>query len=136
LTVHSDSLVRSALLLAVAGLLLMLVFAGGCPGEREAARAEQTPGDPDRGAEIMAEHGCPACHVIPGVRRAEGTVGPPLDFWAERHFIVGTLQNEYENLVTFLQNPQAVRPGSAMPTMAITPQDAEDMAAYLFTLRR
>jgi cytochrome c len=73
--------------------------------------------------------------VIPGIRGANNHVGPPLTGWAERRYIAGRLPNEPDHLITFLVNPQYVKPGSAMPATGISPQEARDVAAYLYTLR-
>jgi cytochrome c2 len=104
--------------------------------EPAVVRAEQVTGDPARGQEIIPNYGCGSCHVIPGVRNANSLIGPPLTDWANRWFIVGQLQNTPENLTRFIQAPQSVRPGSAMPDMGVTTPDAEDIAAYLYTLQR
>src|SRR5262245_15827204 len=36
-------------------------------------------GDAHRGRLLLHQYGCGTCHTIPGVARAHGTVGPPLD---------------------------------------------------------
>lgn len=91
-------------------------------------------GDADRGRALLDAYGCGACHEIPGIRAASGLAGPPLDHWAERHFIAGALINTPDNLVRFIADPQAVEPGTVMPNLGVSPQEALDMAAYLFTL--
>ncbi len=93
-------------------------------------------GDPERGVETLQAYGCGACHVIPGVPGAVSYVGPPLDGWADRHYIAGSLSNTPENLMRWLREPQTVEPGTAMPNMDVTEQAARDMSAYLYTLRR
>jgi cytochrome c2 len=35
----------------------------------------------------------------------------------------------------WLQNPQKVLPGNAMPAMGISQQDSRDMTAFLYTLK-
>lgn len=92
-------------------------------------------GDPDRGQQAIAEYGCGACHKIPGVPGANSTVGPPLTDWIERLYIAGALPNQPENLVRWLIDPQAIEPGTAMPNLMVTEQDARDMSAYLYSLR-
>jgi cytochrome c len=92
-------------------------------------------GDPRRGAEAIERFGCGSCHVIPGIREADGTVGPPLTDFARRGFIAGQLPNNGENLVRWIMDPQAVEPGTAMPDLRVSEADARDIAAYLFTLR-
>jgi cytochrome c len=93
-------------------------------------------GDIQRGQRLLVEYGCHSCHTIPGVREAKATVGPPLDDWADRHYIAGALANTPENLILWIQFPQSIEPGTAMPDMGVTDQDARDIAAYLFNLRR
>lgn len=93
-----------------------------------------TQGEPDRGRRLLAAYGCGACHVIPGVKDARGQVGPPLTRFAERHFIAGAVLNTPEELVAWIVNPQAIEPGTVMPNLGVTADEALDMAAYLFTL--
>ena len=92
-------------------------------------------GDPEAGRTAIEHYGCITCHTIPGIPGAEGHVGPPLNEWADRVYIAGLLTNTPDHLVTFLVNPQAVLPGGAMPVMGVTPDEARDIAAYLYTLR-
>jgi cytochrome c2 len=123
---------RSAVF-AVAAALVGLAMLAGC---REVADNPVAGGDPARGAEVMAQYGCPGCHTIPGIRNAEGVVGPPLSFWADRVYIAGLLRNDPDNLIRWIQEPQVILPGGAMPNLGISREDARDIAAYLFTLRK
>jgi cytochrome c2 len=66
---------------------------------------------------------------------AHSAVGPPLDRWAERHYIAGSLLNTPDNLIYWIRYPQAVEPGTAMPDLGVTEEDAAHMSAYLYTLR-
>jgi cytochrome c2 len=91
-------------------------------------------GNADRGPEAMQRYGCGSCHSIPGVRGANAKVGPPLSGLSERSFIAGRLPNSAENLINWIQHPQEVDPGNAMPSMGVTDEDARDIAAYLYTL--
>jgi len=93
-------------------------------------------GDAARGRLALADYGCGSCHTIPGVELAEATVGPPLNDWADRRYIAGTLANEPQNLIHWIRFPQEIEPGTAMPNMGIEAPVARDMAAYLYTLRR
>jgi cytochrome c2 len=92
-------------------------------------------GDPYRGAQAIQRNGCHACHRIPGIRGANSYVGPPLNGWSERQYIAGNLQNDPDNLIAWIMNPQAIEPGTAMPNMDIDEQEARDIAAYLYTLK-
>ena len=91
-------------------------------------------GDASRGRRAIAAYGCGACHVVPGVTGARGLVGPPLTSYAHRAYVAGNLPNTPANLVRWIQVPQSIEPGSAMPNLDVAEADARDMAAYLYTL--
>ena len=91
-------------------------------------------GDPARGRLLVGAFGCGSCHVIPGVSNAHGQVGPPLDEFGLRHYIAGALINTPDNLTQWLIAPEAIEPGTAMPSVGATPEEARHMAAYLLTL--
>jgi cytochrome c1 len=91
-------------------------------------------GDPRRGATAIQSYGCGACHSIPGIAGADTFVGPPLNNWAERQYIAGKLPNQPQFLIEWVRNPQAIEPGSAMPDMGVTEQEARDISAYLYSL--
>lgn len=73
--------------------------------------------------------------MIPGVENARGEVGPPLTHWAERTSIAGVLPNTPANLVHWIQQPQSILPGNAMPNSGLTSKQARDVAAYLYRQR-
>jgi cytochrome c len=121
--------VRRALALGV-----LLCGAGGCiQGEAERA-VTVAGGDPGRGRELVHEYACGSCHVIPGVAAASNLAGPPLTHWAERQYIAGALWNTPDNLIRWIMDPQVIEPGTAMPDLGVTEEEARHMAAYLFTL--
>jgi cytochrome c oxidase assembly factor CtaG/cytochrome c2 len=105
-----------------------------CGPSKKAAQwaGEMTGGDAGRGEVKIQHYGCIACHTIPGIQ-SEALVGPPLMRYAGRSYINGKLQNTPTNLIHFLQRPQEVQPGSAMPEMNVTEADARDIAAYLYS---
>jgi cytochrome c len=92
-------------------------------------------GNPSQGRRVIVSKGCGSCHVIPGIHNAKGLVGPPLMFFSRRTMIAGELPNSPDNLVRWLKNPPSVEPGTAMPDLGLTDQQAHDVAAYLYTLR-
>jgi cytochrome c len=49
--------------------------------------------------------------------------------------IAGELPNSPDNLVRWIKDPKAVEPGTAMPDLGLTDDEARDVAAYLYTLR-
>jgi cytochrome c len=87
-----------------------------------------------KGRRLIASYGCGSCHSIPGIPGADATVAPPLDRFYERHYIAGRLWNTPENLAEWIQNPQAVKPGTGMPNLGVREDEARDMAAYLYHL--
>jgi cytochrome c2/mono/diheme cytochrome c family protein len=91
--------------------------------------------DVERGRRALHQHACNACHVIPGITGSNAHVGPPLEGIASRALVAGTLANTPENLALWIRETQKVKPGTAMPQLGVTVQDAGDMAAYLGTLR-
>lgn len=88
-----------------------------------------------RGKALLAQYQCGSCHAIPGVPGARGEVAQTLRAWGRRSYIAGRLPNQPALLARWITNPQALVPGTAMPNMGVSPDDAQAMAAYLFTLQ-
>ena len=108
----------------------------GCGDSASRSRGVQIPGaNPDRGAELIGSYGCGSCHTVAGVHGADGEVGPPLTDFGKRTYIAGELVNGPDNLERWIQDPQAVEPGTAMPDLGVTAPDARDIAAYLLRQR-
>lgn len=119
----------------IGGLLLALVAAPACSSGGDAERellASGTRGDPVRGEAAISRFGCGSCHVIPGVARARGMVGPPLTDFARRSYIAGTATNTADNLVAWIRRPDSVEPGTVMPALGVSDGEARDIAAYLY----
>jgi cytochrome c2 len=91
-------------------------------------------GDPERGRREIARLQCGACHAVPGVRAARGTVGPPLEGFARRVYLAGKWPNQPRYLEPWLRDPPAMAPLTAMPALVSDEQSARDIAAYLYTL--
>jgi len=113
--------------------LLTLLAAIAC--SRGEAPPAQNLGDPLRGRELIGQYGCTICHQIPGLD-GNGSLGPSLQGVASRPSIsFGTVQNTPANLIRFIQDPASLNPQSSMPPMALPPNDARDVVAFLGTLR-
>jgi cytochrome c len=110
---------------------LLLLFLGTIGCTRQSPRTEAA----KRGRDHIQYYGCITCHDIPGVPGAHATVGPPLEQIGLRTYIAGVLPNTPEHLSTWIQHPQLIHPGTAMPEMGVTPKDADDIAQYLEELR-
>ena len=103
--------------------------------QRVKVHAEATTGgDADAGREALARRPCGGCHEIPGVRGAQGKVGPSLSGFAGRAYVDGRLPNNPDNLVAWIVDPHAIDPPNAMPATGVGPAEARNMAAYLYTL--
>ena len=116
-------------------LFVLVAAATACSqGGSDAARPEvlaTIEGDPRRGELAIGRYGCGSCHVIPGLDRARGKVGPPLTDFAQRTYIAGNAYNTPPNLAAWIRRPDSVEPGTVMPTLGVTEQDARDISAYL-----
>ena len=120
---------RQAIRIGLAGVVLL----AGC-------RDQDPPrpvvgGEAGAGRQLVADYGCGSCHMIPGVSGAAGLVGPPLDHFARRAYIAGEVPNDADFLVRWIEVPQAIEPGTAMPNLGVTEGQARSIAAYLYTLR-
>jgi cytochrome c2 len=114
-------------------LILLLAGAVACGGGASGSRiVSSTAGDPVAGEAAIAKYGCGSCHVIPGVERARGLVGPPLTDFAWRAYIAGRAYNTPANLEAWIRLPDSVEPGTAMPTLGVSQEDARNIAAYLY----
>lgn len=111
------------------------------PGTPVAAKPTPAPGAPgapagkEAAVALIQAKGCGGCHKIPGVPGAVGTVGPDLAGIGSRPKIAGVLDNNPENLKRWLLNPPAVKPGTAMPNLGLTEEEAATIAAYLSQLK-
>lgn len=116
---------------------LLLLLAACNRGEQPAATAAEPPiGNAQRGKLLAAQYGCNVCHILPGVEGPQGALGPSLAGVASRPSISnGTVQNTPANLIQYVQEPQKLNPQSTMPALGIPSGDAQDIAAYLVTLR-
>ncbi|WUR16161.1 c-type cytochrome [[Empedobacter] haloabium] len=117
----------------LASALLLAAALAGCSERRAPAGTDGA--DPERGRRLLAQFQCGSCHVIPGVEAARGTAGPPLATFGRQSYVAGTLPNDPPALARWLVDPPAVKPGTAMPALGVSPDDARHMAAYLATLR-
>lgn len=116
--------------------LVIALAAAGCGSERAPAVVQRVAGgDAALGPEIIRRHGCHACHDVGAIGAHPARVGPPLAGYARRAYIAGALPNEPENLVRWIQDPQGVLPGTAMPVLGVTEAEARHIAAYLYSLR-
>ena len=125
---------RGPLVLAL-GAILLIPACNDEPDTSADATWEVPGGEPESGRMMIEFYQCGSCHDIPGVREADGVIGPPLTNWAKRAFIAGAVPNEPDNLIAWIINPHQIEPGTAMPALGVTEPEARDIAAYLYTLQ-
>ncbi len=89
----------------------------------------------DRGRAVIATYGCGKCHTIPGIRDANGVVGPPLKSVARRTYIGGNFPNTPDTLTHWIMAPQAMKRKTAMPSLGLSEPQARDVVAYLERLQ-
>jgi cytochrome c len=118
----------------VHAVALTCLFLAGCDAKSEKSQVGIS-GDPKRGMDLVKQYGCGGCHLIPGIVDATGNVGPPLVHVGTRTYIAGFFSNSPENMALWIQDPQRALPGNAMPRTGVTPQDARDITAFLYTLK-
>jgi cytochrome c oxidase subunit 2 len=86
------------------------------------------------GRALFERTSCVNCHTLGGTV-AEGTFGPSLSHLMSRDTIgSGVASNTPENLRSWLANPQVLKPGCRMPDMKLTPEEVDQLVAYLVTL--
>ncbi|MCW4384781.1 cytochrome c [Salinibacterium sp. SYSU T00001] len=118
---------------ASAALLAGLALAG-CGGGIDEESTIVEGGSPERGRQAILEYGCTSCHSIPDIDSVDDeSVAPDLHGFSERDFIAGHVSNHPEELIEWLQNPQEIAPGTLMPDLGVTEEDARDIAAYLYS---
>ena len=113
----------------LAGLCLLAV--NGCK-QPEEPRYAPDKALAEKGRSVIEQAGCAACHHIPGIAWPRGRWGPSLVGFGDIGLIAGAVPNNAENLAAFLRNAPAVKPGSTMPPIPITPDEARAAAAYLY----
>jgi len=119
----------------VGTLLAVLVISGcGVMSRQVDPRIEETGGNIERGGELARTNGCIMCHSVDGMGGVENGYGPSLDGFAGNRLIAGGVDNTPDALIRFLMDPQAVVPGTGMPSVGLTEQEARDIAAWLYSL--
>jgi cytochrome c oxidase subunit II len=86
------------------------------------------------GRRVFETTACINCHVVSGTI-AKGQFGPDLTHLMSRDTIAsGAAPNTPENLRLWIENPDAIKPGSLMPPMNLSQQEFDRVTAYLLTL--
>jgi len=102
-------------------------------------KAQQQAAVPDRealaGRRVFENTACINCHTVRGTV-ANGRFGPDLTHLMSRATIAsGAAGNTPDNLRLWLQNPDAIKPGSLMPAMQLSDADLDALVRYMQSLR-
>jgi cytochrome c len=119
----------------VAACIVGLALLAGAAHGGQPATSPPDDSQVQRGRALLTQYQCGACHAIPGIAAARGNIAQPLFAWSRRSYIAGRLPNRPEVLARWIVDPPGMVPGTAMPRMGVTPDEARAMAAYLGTLR-
>ncbi|MCU1343287.1 MAG: cytochrome c oxidase, subunit, partial [Candidatus Acidoferrum typicum] len=119
--------------------MLLRVYVDSQEQFQQWVQAEKNPAQSsdtvDEGRRIFETTACINCHTISGTV-ADGRFGPDLTHLMSRDTIAsGAAPNTPENLKTWIQEPDSVKPGSLMPAMKLSDHDLDALTAYLETLR-
>jgi mono/diheme cytochrome c family protein len=122
----------------------LVALAAGCSDVASLSDHGQVPqsevrhvvdGDAATGRKLITDTGCGVCHTIPGIPGAHGIVGPPLAGFGERTLIAGVVSNRPAELVTWVRDAPSLAPQTGMPSLPLSPDQANHVAAYLYSLR-
>ncbi|QHE89083.1 c-type cytochrome [Hydrogenophaga sp. BPS33] len=91
--------------------------------------------DTASGRRLVSDKGCVACHSFPDVKWPRGGLGPSLHGFARQGLIAGQLPNQPGVLMQFVRDAPGLVPGTAMPAIPMSDQEARDVTAYLLTLQ-
>jgi cytochrome c oxidase subunit 2 len=87
------------------------------------------------GRHVFETTACLNCHAVGGTN-GTGRFGPDLTHLMSRHTLAsGAAENTLENLRLWIENPDAIKPGSLMPAMKLSDADLDALVRYLETLR-
>lgn len=122
------SMTKLSLALAAAGLLLLLASAWPAPALPATARPPSAPTAAPRdavadGRALFRAKGCVACHHHAGV--------PGSGAFGEGNPDLSTVRLTDEYLQSWLSDPAAVRPGTAMPNLDLAPDEITGLIAFL-----
>lgn len=88
-----------------------------------------------QGQQVFAGGPCGACHTVRGTSAA-GKPGPDLTHFASRREIAAGLAPMGRGAIQgWITQPQALKPGTNMPTVPLSAAEADAVAHYLETLR-
>ena len=93
-----------------------------------------------QGVNVILTRGCGGCHTIPNIPGAAGTIGPNLGGTppiGQRPTIAGGAvpNNSPDDLAKWILDPPSLKPGTAMPKLGLSADEAAAAAAYLYSIQ-
>src|SRR5581483_4088648 len=127
------------------GVVLAIGAAQPVLGASNATTAQADPAV-QAGQAVIMKANCGGCHAIPGIPGAVGTFGPnlgPSDSLppvSGRDMIAsypnGAVPNgSPDDLAAWIQDPPSAKPGTLMPKLGLSSDDAAAAAAYLYAIQ-
>jgi cytochrome c oxidase subunit 2 len=119
--------------------MLLRVYVDSPEGFKAWVHEQQQPANQDEreaaGRHVFESTACLNCHAIVGTN-GTGRFGPDLTHLMGRRTIAaGAAENTPENLRLWIQNPDAIKPGSLMPAMKLSDAELDALVRYLETLQ-
>jgi cytochrome c oxidase subunit 2 len=109
-------------------------FKAWLANESAPRRAPSTP-DQRAGEQAFLASQCASCHQIRGTP-ANGQVGPDLTHVGARQTLAGYMfSNDPDQMMSWIKNPQHIKPGAKMPALGLNDQELRKLTAYLQSLR-
>jgi cytochrome c len=93
-----------------------------------------------QGVQVILQRGCGGCHTIPNIPGAAGTIGPnlggPIPVGQRPQIAGGAVPNNSPaDLAKWILDPPSLKPGTAMPKLGLSPDEAAAAAAYLYSIQ-
>src|SRR5260370_13055149 len=110
-------------------------FAAWVQEQRQTVQRVAADGPVLEGRKVFEGVACINCHTVAGTP-ANGRFGPDLTHLMSRETIAsGAAPNTPENLRRWIENPDAIKPGSKMLPMGLNDKQLDAVTAYLVSLR-
>jgi cytochrome c oxidase subunit 2 len=88
-----------------------------------------------QGERVFMAQQCASCHTIRGTS-ADGRIGPDLTHVASRQTLAAlTIPNTRPELISWIRDPQRIKPGNKMPSLGLSDAQINAVADYLAGLR-
>jgi cytochrome c oxidase subunit II len=121
------------------GKMLLSVTVDSAEDFEAWVRGQQQPATSDQtvlaGKRVFETTACINCHAIRGTV-ANGRYGPDLTHFMSRQTLAsGAAANTTDNLRVWIENPEAIKPGSLMPAMKLNDADLAALVRYMGTLQ-